>query len=351
MKAARLIPKNLFDNQRIRRHPLSAMNARRFGKTGHSASEIGLGCWQLGGTDWSGLSDLRARSLLIAAADSGISFFDTADVYGNGRSEEVLGHFLKDRKGDLLVATKVGRAQGIYPSGYTWDAIRTATEASLKRLGIPSIHLTQLHCVPEAVLRNGEIFDWLRRLKEQGKIQEFGASVETIEEARICLEQPGLTSLQLIYNILRQRPEQEIFPIALEKGVAIIVRLPLADGLLGGHLAGPPPAPSGYTGSPAPVLHPSNDVITFCGLPLDRGLQLVGKLQTMVPHGMSLPQMALRYVLDQQAVSVVIPGSSKPVHATSNAQASDMPPLSPALHEQLRLFYANDVAPFIRGAY
>lgn len=327
------------------------MNARRFGRTGHSASEIGLGCWQLGGTDWSGLSDLRARSLLIAAADSGITFFDTADVYGNGRSEEVLGHFLKERKGDFLVATKVGRAQGIYPSGYTWDAIRTATEASLRRLGIPELHLSQLHCVPADVLRNGEIFDWLRRLKEQGKIREFGASVETIEEALICLEQPGLASLQLIYNIFRQRPEQELFPLALEKGVAVIVRLPLADGLLGGHLTGPPPSPSGYTGSPAAVLQPPADVITFCGLPLDHGLQLVGKLQTMVPHGMTLPQMALRYVLDQKAVSVVIPGSSKPAHATSNAQASDMPPLSPALHDQLRRFYSDEVAPVIRGPY
>ena len=326
------------------------MNARHFGRTGQTVGEIGLGCWQLGGTDWSGISDMRARSILIEAADSGINFFDTADVYGNGRSEEVLGHFLKDRKGSFIVATKCGRARGIYPSGYTWDAIRTATESSLKRLGIPALHLTQLHCVPADVLRNGEIFDWLRRLKADGKIRDFGASVETLEEAMICLEQPGLASLQLVYNLFHQEPEKEIFPLAIEKGVAIIVRMPLADGLLGGHLAGPPLMPSGYTGSPTPaVQHHTRDAVTFCGLPLDRGMQLALKVQNMVPHGMTLPQMALRYVFDQKAVSVMIPGASKPAQATSNAQAADMPPLEPALREQLRNFYSTEVAPFIQG--
>lgn len=325
------------------------MNARQFGRTGQSVGEIGLGCWQLGGTDWSGISDMRARSILIEAADTGINFFDTADVYGGGRSEEVLGHFLKVRKGDFVVATKCGRARGIYPSGYTWDAIRSATEASLKRLGIPALHLTQLHCVPAAELRKGEIFSWLRRLKDEGKILEFGASVETLDEAMICLEQPGLASLQVVYNLFHQEPEKEVFPLAIEKGVAIIVRLPLADGLLGGHLAGPP-LPSGYSGSPAPAPRAQHqrDAITFCGLPLDRGLQLAAMAQSMVPHGMTLPQMALRYVLDQPAVSVMIPGASKPAQAASNAQAADMPPLDPALHERLRQFYQTEVAPSIQ---
>ena len=340
--------KNVFENPAHKPHSISVMNSRRFGRTGQTVGEIGLGCWQLGGTDWSGISDLRARSLLIAAADSGVNFFDTADVYGNGRSEEVLGHFLRERKGDFLVATKVGRAQGIYPSGYTWEAVRTATEASLKRLGIPALHLTQLHCVPKDVLRDGEIFDWLRRLKTEGKIRDFGASVETLEEAMICLEQPDLASLQLIYNVLRQDPEKDIFPLAVEKNVAIIVRLPLADGLLGGHLTGPAPVPSGYTGSPNPAIQPANDTITFCGIPLHRGMEVVARLQTMVPHGMTLPQMALRYILDHEAVSVMIPGSSKPAQATSNAQAASMPPLDPALHDQLRLFFKTEIAPFIK---
>ena len=325
------------------------MNARIFGRTGQNVGEIGLGCWQLGGTDWSGISDLRARSLLIEAADSGVNFFDTADVYGNGRSEQVLGHFLKERKGDFLVATKFGRARGIYPSGYTWDAIRAATESSLNRLGISALHLTQLHCVPADVLRNGEIFDWLRRLKSEGKIRDFGASVETVEEAMICLEQTGLASLQLVYNLFHLEPEKEVFPLAIEKGVAIIVRLPLADGLLGGHLSGPPPMPSGYTGSPGPAVQSPKDTVTFCGLPLDRGLQLSAEIQSLVPHGMTLPQMALRFVLDQKAVSVMIPGASKPAQAASNALAAEMPPLDRALHDQIRLFFKTGVAPFIQG--
>jgi aryl-alcohol dehydrogenase-like predicted oxidoreductase len=326
------------------------MHARLFGRTGHTVGEIGLGCWQLGGTDWTGISDMRARSILTAAADSGVNFFDTADVYGSGRSEEVLGQFLRDRKEHFLVATKVGRASGMYPSGYTWDAIRTATEASLKRLGIPCLHLTQLHCVPADVLKQGEIFEWVRQLKTEGKIRDFGVSVETIEEALLCLQQPGLASLQLIYNVLRQEPAREVFPLAVEKGVAVIVRLPLADGLLGGHLTGPPPAPSGYSGSPAPVpTAPADDAVTFCGLPMERGLQLSAKIQSLVPHGMTLPQLALRFVLDHQAVSVVIPGSGKPAHAASNALATSMAPLAPALREQLQILYKNEVAPFIQG--
>lgn len=325
------------------------MNTRPFGRTGHTVGEIGLGCWQLGGTDWGGLSDMRARSILIAAADSGVNFFDTADVYGNGRSEEILGRFLRERKGTFFVATKVGRAGGIYPSGYTWDAIRSATEASLKRMELPALDLTQLHCIPTDILKNGEIFDWLRRLKTEGKIRNFGASVETVEEALICLEQPGISSLQIIFNVFRQKPAEELFPLAREKGVAVIVRLPLASGLLGGHLTGQ------TVFSPQDHRNYNRDGKffnvgeTFCGLPFERGLELVARLQTMVPQGMTLPQLALRYILDHEAVSVVIPGSSRPAQATSNATATKIPPLSPALHEQLRFFYRNEVASFIRG--
>lgn len=325
------------------------MNMRRFGRTGYTVGEIGLGCWQLGGTDWSALSDLLARSLLIAAKDAGVNFFDTADVYGSGRSEEVLGLFLKAHKADFLVATKIGRAGGIYPSGYTWAAIRSAAEASLKRLGLPVLHLAQLHCVPTEVLREGEIFHWLRRLKTEGKIRNFGASVETVEEALLCLEEPGLASLQVIFNILRQEPARDIFPLALEKGVAIIVRQPLASGLLGGHLTGQAVLSAGGRLTPGLGSRISGVGETLCGLPFERGLQLAAKLQAMVPHGMTLPQMAMRFILDHEAVSVVVPSSSRPAETTSNAQAMAMPALPPDLHDQLRHFYENEVAPFIQG--
>lgn len=327
------------------------MNTRVFGKTGRSVGEIGLGCWQLGGTDWGGLSDMRARSILLAAVEAGVNFFDTADVYGKGRSEEIIGQFLKDQKRTCFVATKVGRADGIYPEGYSWDTVRLATERSLSRLGVPCIDLTQLHCVPLPVLKDGEIFQWLRQLQSEGKIRNFGASVETVEEALVCLEQPGLASLQVIYNVLRQKPEMELFPQAKEKGVAIIVRLPLASGLLGGHLSAQTVFPEGDHRNFNRDGGFFNVGETFCGLPFEIGLHLVARLQKMIPYGMTLPQFALRYILDNDAVSVVIPGSSRPAQASQNAAATLLDPLDPRLHEELHAFYEKEILPFIRGPY
>src|SRR4051794_21132313 len=165
------------------------MNTRPFGKTGFRASEMGLGCWQLGGSDWGAIDDHRALEILAAAADAGVNFLDTADVYGGGRSEELVGRFLKGRPERVYVATKLGRSGGMFPDGYTEAAVRAATEASLRRLGVEVLDLTQLHCVPTEILRRGEIFEWLRRLKREGLIRDFGASVESMEEAAICLDQ------------------------------------------------------------------------------------------------------------------------------------------------------------------
>src|SRR4051812_1414960 len=153
------------------------MNTRPFGETGFRASEIGLGCWQLGGTDWGAVDDRRALDILAAAADAGVDFLDTADVYGGGRSEGLVGRFLKTRRQPMHVATKLGRAGGMYPDGYTEAAVRAATEASLRRLGVEALDLAQLHCVPTAVLCRGEVFEWLRGLKREGLIRDFGASV------------------------------------------------------------------------------------------------------------------------------------------------------------------------------
>lgn len=327
------------------------MNKRMFGRTGREVGEIGLGCWQLGGTDWGGLSDMRAHSILLAAVESGVNFFDTADVYGKGRSEEVIGKFLKERKEKPFVATKIGRADGIYPAGYTWEALRIAVERSLKRLGVEALDLAQLHCVPHEVLARGEIFQWLRLLEEHGKIRNWGASVETVEEAFLCMQHTGLASLQVIYNVFRQKPALELFPKAQEKGVAIIVRLPLASGLLGGHLTGQtvfaPTDHRNYNRDGAAF----NVGETFCGLQFEDGLELVDKLQKFLPPGVTLPQFALRYILDNPAVSVVIPGSSRPTQTSANAIATKLDPLPPELHEKLRAFYEAEVASLIRGPY
>jgi aryl-alcohol dehydrogenase-like predicted oxidoreductase len=210
------------------------MNTRPFGKTTAQVSEIGLGCWQLGGADWGNLDDQRAFDILNSAADAGITFLDTADVYGTGRSEALIGQFLKQRKGSFFVATKLGRMSDLYPDKYTEAGVRAATDASLQRLGVETLDLTQLHCVPPQVLQRGEVFDWLRRLQRDGKIKQFGASVESMEEAQVCLAQEGLCSLQIIFNVFRQKPIHTLFTEAKQKHVGIIVRLPLASGLLSG---------------------------------------------------------------------------------------------------------------------
>ena len=168
------------------------MNKRLFGKTLTKVSEIGLGCWQLGGADWGDLDDQRAFDILEAAADAGVTFLDTADVYGNGRSETLIGKFLKQSSQKFFVATKLGRVSDLYPDKYTEAGVRAATEASLKRLGVEALDLMQLHCVPPQVLQHGEIFDWLRKLQREGKIINFGASVESMDEAKVCLAQEGL---------------------------------------------------------------------------------------------------------------------------------------------------------------
>src|SRR6185437_9761651 len=182
-------------------HSHVTMKARTFGKTGTRVSEMALGCWQLGGTDWGNVEDKTALDILSAAVDAGVDFFDTADVYGNGRSETLIGRFLKERKAKIFVATKLGRTSSLYPDKYTEANVRAATEASLKRLGVSTLDLTQLHCIPPAELKRGDVFEWLRKLQREGKIRHFGASVESMDEALLCLEQPGLVSLQIIFSI------------------------------------------------------------------------------------------------------------------------------------------------------
>ena len=314
--------------------------------------EIGLGCWQFGG-DWGEISDDEARATLTAAHESGVTFFDTSDVYGAGRSESLIGQWLRDTKADgVFVATKLGR--GGNPGGtanLTREAMRAHTEASLTRLSVESLDLTQLHCIPTESLRQGDVFDHLRELQTEGKIRRWGASVETMEEAQICLQQPGLASLQIIFNLFRQKPIDTLFTDAQAKKVAIIVRLPLASGLLTGK----------YNANTtfAPQDHRTynrdgqafNVGETFAGLPFEKGVALADELKPFVPEGFTLAEMALRWCLDFDAVSVLIPGAKKPDQAHANARVADLPPLPAKLHERLRQFYQTEVAAFIRGPY
>lgn len=325
------------------------MKTRNF--CGIAVSEVGLGTWQFGG-DWGGVTDEQALATMRAAVENGVTFFDTADVYGRGRSEELIGRFLKDYRGPLFIATKLGRyPEPGWPANFTRQAFRQHTDASLKRLGVDRIDLTQLHCVPTAVLRDGECFEWLRELQAEGKIAMFGASVESVAEAHLCMEQKGLASLQVIFNIFRQKPAWTVFEEARRRHVAIIARLPLASGLLSGRMTRatvfPPEDHRCYNRDGAAF----NVGETFAGLPFEKALELVEELRPMTPPRMDMAGMALRFCLDFEAVTVVIPGSRSPAQVAANCAASSLPPLKAALHAWLRRFHDERVSPHIRGPY
>lgn len=327
------------------------MNLRRLGGDAVRVSEVGMGCWQIGGDQWGDVSEEHALETLRAAYAAGITFYDTADIYGLGRSETLVAKFADEvgRK-DLFLATKLGRWPDPGLPGNTAAAeIRRHTEASLKRLKVESLDLTQLHCVPEQYLADGQVFETLRALQAEGKIRRWGASVESTAAAKLCLTQPGLASLQIIFNIFRQTPLTALFAECLAKGVAVIVRLPLASGMLAGK----------YT---ANTMFDANDHRTynrngekfnvgetFAGLGFEKGLELMEKLRPFVPVGYSPAQFALKWCLGFPAVTTIIPGARNAEQARRNAEVSDLPELPPDLQVMLEQFYRVEVAPFVRG--
>jgi aryl-alcohol dehydrogenase-like predicted oxidoreductase len=327
------------------------MNYRLFDQTGIEVSEIGLGTWQLGGADWGEVDKDRALNTLRAAFEGGVNFFDTADVYGLGRSEEIIGRFLKGLSKKPFVATKLGRfPEPGWPANFSLDSLRAHTEASLRRLGVEALDLTQLHCIPTDVLRAGEVFESLRVLKREGKVRSFGVSVESNAEAFICLQEEGLASIQIIFNIFRQKP-LELFDAAKSKGVSLIVRLPLASGLLAGKFTKETTFAETDHRSYNREGKAFNVGETFAGLPFEKGVELSEVLNTIVPADMTMAQMALRWILDFDAVTAIIPGASNPRQAIANVSASELPPLDKDLHAKLREFYETQVANHIRGPY
>lgn len=327
------------------------MKTRTFGATGRQVGEVGLGTWQLG-ANWGNVTDETALATLRAAWDAGTTVFDTADVYGMGRSETLIGRFLRETHAPIYVATKLGRfSPPGWPDNFTRAGIREHTEASLRRLGVEALDLTQLHCIPFDVLRRGEVFEHLRELKREGKIRDFGVSVESMDEADFCVRQPGVASLQIIFNVFRQKPIATLFAEAKQRRVALLVRLPLASGLLGGKFTKattfPPDDHRNFNADGQQF----NVGETFAGLPFAKGVELAEALKPRVPAGMTLAEFALRWCLDFDAVSAIIPGARSPEQARSNARASALSPLSRELHVHLAEWYVQDVAPHIRGVY
>ncbi|MBC3764557.1 aldo/keto reductase [Neptunicella marina] len=327
------------------------MKQRQLGHSGFDVSEVGLGCWQLGGDFGVDFDDKQAFAILQTAVDKGVTFFDTADVYGAGKSEKFIGDFLKQSSASIRVATKFGRGGDVFPDNYTEDALRQAIAASCERLGVEQLDLLQLHCVPVDVLKQGDIFNWLRKVQDEGLIRYFGASVESVEEALICLEQDGLQSLQVIFNIFRQKLVNELLPKAQQKGVGIIVRLPLASGLLSGKFK------TGTTFSTTDHRNFNqngecfNVGETFAGLPFAKGVELADELKGLLPQDISMAQASLRWILDHPAVTTIIPGASSVKQVADNAAIADLAPLPESTHQQLAAFYQHKVQSHIRGPY
>ncbi|WP_193161943.1 aldo/keto reductase [Microbulbifer hainanensis] len=323
------------------------MQTRTLGKTGYKVSEIGLGCWQLGG-DFGPLAEETAKTILDAATENHITFWDTADVYGGGLSEQRIGCFAQKPAG-LYVATKVGRSPSLFPDQYSKKGVRESLLASAARLGVETIDLAQLHCVPPAVLRDGEIFAWLDDLKGEGLIRHYGASVETIDEAFVCLQQPQLATLQIIFNLYRQDAIESLLDLAAANNVGIIVRLPLASGLLSGKFS----RKTRFDVSDHRHYNRDGKAFsvgeTFGGIPFEKGVELTEGLRTLLPEGFDMAQLALRWILDHDAVSTVIAGASSPAQIDSNAGAAALPRLDSALHDKLATYYTQQVKPFIRG--
>jgi len=313
--------------------------------------EVGLGTWQLG-AGWGEVTEETALATLRAAYEAGTTLFDTADVYGMGRSETIIGKFLKETRAPIYVATKLGRfSPPGWPDNFTRAAIRQHTEASLSRLGVAALDLTQFHCIPTDVLKQGEVIEHLRELKREGKIRDFGMSVESMEQADFCVRQEGVASLQIIFNIFRRKPIETLFAEAKKRNVALLVRLPLASGLLGGKMSKTTTFPENDHRNFNRDGKRFNVGETFAGLPFEKGVELADALKPLVPAGYTMSELALRWCLDFDAVSAIIPGAKNPEQAKANARASELPMLSAELHKKLADFYTRDVAPHIRGVY
>ncbi|ATE56822.1 aldo/keto reductase [Actinosynnema pretiosum] len=325
------------------------MENREARRLGRSFGVVGLGCWQLG-ADWGQVDEADALAVLHAAADAGVNFFDTADVYGDGRSESLVGRFLKERGGEgVTVATKMGRRVDQVPENYTGENFLAWNDRSRRNLGVDTIDLVQLHCPPAPVYSTDEVFDALDSMVESGRIGAYGVSVETVQEALTAIARPGVASVQIILNALRHKPLERVLPAAAEAGVAIIARVPLASGLLSGRYT----ADTSFGADDHRNYNRAGEAFdvgeTFSGVPYDTGLAAVERLRPLVPQDATMAQFALRWILDQPQVTTVIPGARNPEQARANAAAADLAPLSS--HDEVRAVYDELVRPVVHDRW
>ena len=316
------------------------MEYRDLGETGMRVSEISLGTWAFGG-DWGTVGEDDAYAALNRAVDLGVNFLDTADVYGDGRSEKLIGRLLKNRPNDnILVGTKAGRRLDPHTAeGYNYDNLSAFVERSLENLGVEALDLLQLHCPPTETYRQDSTFEALDRLQEAGKVRNYGVSVEKVEEAKMALSYPNVKTVQIIFNIFRQKPAEEFFPIAEERNIGILARVPLASGLLSGKMT----ADRAFTEDDHRNFNREGQAFdrgeTFSGVDFETGLRAAEELKDLVPEGYTLAQFALRWILLHPAVSCAIPGGKNPSQVEDNVASSEMPPLSDEVMDRVREVY------------
>jgi len=317
------------------------MEQRVLGRTGRSVGVVGLGAWQLG-ADWGEVSEDAALAVLRAAVDSGVTFIDTADVYGDGRSEKLIARFVSEAglaSAGLTVATKMGRREPLDPANYTLDNFRRWTDRSRTNLGVDTLDLVQLHCPPDPVFDSDRVFDGLDVLVAEGRAAAYGVSVETCSQALRAIARPGVATVQIILNMLRLKPVSEVLPAAAAAGVGIIARVPLASGLLSGRYD--EHTEFGQDDHRTYNRHGEAFDVgeTFSGVDYRTGLEAVRRLLPLTPHGATTAQFALRWILDQPGVSVVIPGARNAAQARGNAAAADLAPLDKSTMDAVASVY------------
>ncbi|MFJ6378709.1 aldo/keto reductase [Kitasatospora sp. NPDC092039] len=327
------------------------MEQRVLGRTGRPVSIVGLGTWQLG-ADWGDVREEDALAVLEASVEAGVTLLDTADVYGDGRSERLIGRFLKDRPGaEVFVATKFGRRAEQRPEHYNLANFRAWADRSRENLGVERLDLVQLHCPPTPVYSSDEVFDALDTLAEEGRIAAYGVSVETCDEALTAIARPNVASVQIILNAFRLKPLERVLPAAEAAGVGILARVPLASGLLSGrydeHTVFAPDDHRTYNRHGESF----DQGETFSGVDFATGVEAAVEFAALAPEGASAAQTALRWVAQQPGVTTVIPGARNVAQARANAAAADLPPLPPATLDAVRELYDRRIRPQVHARW
>jgi aryl-alcohol dehydrogenase-like predicted oxidoreductase len=323
------------------------MEYRELGRTGWTVSTVSFGAWAIGGT-WGKVSDKESLAALHAALDNGVNFFDTADVYGDGRSEQLLARLRTERKEPMYIATKAGRRLNPHTAaGYNRENLTAFVERSLKNLNTDVLDLLQLHCPPTDVYYRPEVFGILDDLVKAGKLKFYGVSVEKIEEALKAIEFPNVQSVQIIFNIFRQRPSELFFEEARKRKVGILARVPLASGMLTGKLS----ASSSFESDDHRAFNRHGEAFdrgeTFSGVEYETALAAIDQLRPLVPKGATMAQMALRWILMFPAVTCAIPGAKRTSQVADNTAAAALPPLDGAVMNEIARIYGQAIRPLV----